>query len=125
MTAPAGGVELVEARRGVYADSVTLLQVSRQVAAAPGVRAALVAMATGLNLDLARGMGFAVPDAAGPNDLLVAVRAEDEAALAAAADTLQAALTPPPAAGTGPTDVRPASTASALRRAPADLVLVS
>jgi FdrA protein len=129
VTGPAAGtagVELVEARRGVYADSVTLLQVSRQVAAATGVRAALVAMATELNLDLARGMGFTIPDATGPNDLLVAVRAEDEATLAAAAETLQAALSPPPTAGAaGPADAAPTSTGSALRRAPADLVLVS
>ena len=34
-------------------------------------------MATELNLDVLRGMGFDVPDGAGPNDLVVAVRADD------------------------------------------------
>ncbi len=123
----AGGpdVEYVEARRGAYADSVTLLQVTRRVADTPGVRGALVAMATDLNLDLARGMGFSVPESAGPNDLLIAVRAEDEAALAAAKDAVLAALTAPAGATAAPTDVPPATTASALRREPADLVLVS
>jgi FdrA protein len=120
-----GGVDYVEARRGAYADSVTLLQVSRRVGETAGVAAALVAMATELNLDVARGMGFDVPEAAGPNDLLIAVRAEDEAAIAAAKDAVQQALRPPAASATGPAEVRPATTASALRRAPADLVLVS
>ena len=48
----------VELRSGAYADSVTLLQVSRAVQAAPGVVAAQVAMATGLNLEVLEGMGF-------------------------------------------------------------------
>ena len=50
--------ERVLLRRGVYADSVTLLQVSRQVGQAPGVQAAMVGMATELNLELLSGMGF-------------------------------------------------------------------
>ena len=49
----------VEVRRGAYHDSVTLMQVSRDVAAVDGVAAAQVAMGTELNLDLLRGMGFA------------------------------------------------------------------
>ena len=64
----------VELRRGTYVDSVTLMQVSRRVAALDGVTSALVAMATDLNLELAAGMGFDVP-AASPNELLVAVEA--------------------------------------------------
>ena len=51
----------VELRTGAYLDSVTLMQVSRTVAAAPGVEAAQVAMATELNLEVIRGMGFDVP----------------------------------------------------------------
>ncbi len=35
-------------------------------------------MGTGLNLDLMRGMGFDPPAEAGPNDLVVAVRADDD-----------------------------------------------
>ena len=50
------------------------MQVSRRVAALDGVTAALVAMATELNLELAAGMGFEVP-ASSPNELLVAVDA--------------------------------------------------
>lgn len=76
--------EHVELRRGAYHDSVTLMQVSRAVGELDGVRAAFVAMATELNAELAAGMGFSLPDEAGPDDLLVAVRTADADALAAA-----------------------------------------
>jgi len=62
----------VELRHGAYADSVTLLQVSRTVQDGPGVRAAQVAMATPLNLEVLTGMGFEVPDAS-PDDLVVEI----------------------------------------------------
>ena len=52
----------VERRTGTYVDSVSLMQVSRAAASAPGVDAAQVAMATELNLDVIRGMGFDVPE---------------------------------------------------------------
>ena len=65
----------VEVRKGAYYDSVTLMQVSRQVSDVDDVDAAQVAMGTELNLDFLRGMGFEPPDS-GPNDLVVAVRAD-------------------------------------------------
>ena len=49
--------EHVEARPGAYADSVTLMQASTDVRKADGVGAALIAMATELNLDLLAGWG--------------------------------------------------------------------
>ena len=70
----------VELRSGAYADSVALLQVSRDVAAIDGVLAAQVAMATPLNVDVLAGMGFDVP-AASPNDMVVALRVHDDDAL--------------------------------------------
>ena len=57
---------VVELRHGAYHDSVTLLQVSRTLAAVDGVHAAQVAMGTELNLDVLRTMGFDVPRAQGP-----------------------------------------------------------
>jgi FdrA protein len=84
--------ESVVARRGAYADSVRLMQVSQQVASGVGVDAAIVAMATELNLELARGMGFELPAGVGPNDLLIALRAADEPALAAAIEAADSAL---------------------------------
>jgi FdrA protein len=82
----------VTLRSGVYADSVRLMQVSREVAARDGVTAVLVAMATPLNLELADGMGLAPDGAAAPDQLLVAIRAEDDEALAAAVAAVDAAL---------------------------------
>lgn len=86
----------VEMRAGAYHDSVTLMRVSREVAAEAGVERAMVAMGTALNRELIAGLGFVVPDGAGPDDLVIAVRG-GPAALAAARVRLEAALVPPPA----------------------------
>ena len=84
----------VELRRGAYRDSVTLMQVSQLVASREGVSAAIVAMATPLNLELYERLGFdpAAAAEASPNDLLVAVRAGDDAALTAAMAAVEAQL---------------------------------
>ncbi len=116
--------EHVEARAGAYADSVTLMQISAEVRKHEGVQAALIAMATELNLGLLPGLGLAAPDRAGPNDLLIALRARDDAALAAALATVEAGLLARPAAGHGPA-AAPRTTAAAVRAAGRGLVLVS
>ncbi len=90
---PAGGMDHVEVRRGVYHDSVTLLRMSQAVGTVAGVQAAQIAMATPFNLEFAAGADFAVPDTAGPNDLLVAVRAADRSGVDAALAALEALLT--------------------------------
>ena len=115
----------VELRHGAYADSVTLLQVSRTVQEEPGVRAAQVAMATPLNLEVLTGMGFDVPDAA-PDDLVVALRLDEGAELGDVLAAVDAALVrstraPDTAAEIAP----PRTTAAALRLAPGAVVLVS
>lgn len=88
------GFDYVELRPGAYADSVALLQVSTDVAAVDGVQAAQVAMATPLNLDVIASMGFDLPETS-PNDMVVAVRLDDDnvrdAALAAVDQALAAA----------------------------------
>jgi FdrA protein len=84
-------VRSVEVRAGAYYDSVTLMRASSAVTAVEGVMSALVAMATPLNLELFAGMGFAVPELE-PSDMVVAVRARDEAAVAAAHLGLDASL---------------------------------
>src|SRR5680860_309438 len=91
--------DLVEVRRGAYYDSVSLMQVSKAVRDAPGISAALVAMATDLNIDLLAGMGFTVAEAVGPKDMLVAFRGEDQAAIEAGTSALDAALAGLKAAG--------------------------
>lgn len=82
----------VELRAGVYVDSVTLMQVSRRVADLPGVTRALVGMATELNLELIVGMGFEAPAEATPNQMLIAVEAEDREALDAGVAEVEVAI---------------------------------
>src|SRR4051812_212433 len=55
------------------------MQVSRDVGTTDGVRAVLVAMATPLNLELAASMGLAPAEDASPEQLLIAIRADDDA----------------------------------------------
>ncbi len=88
-------IERVEVRYATYHDSVRLMQASRVIQQTPGIEEAQVAMATDLNLELLAGMGFDLGDLdeIGPNDLIVAVRAADERAAAAALASLEAALT--------------------------------
>src|SRR4051812_3053103 len=68
------------------------MQVSRDVAARDGVTAVLVAMATPLNLELAQNMGLAPGEGTSPEQLLIAIRAEDDDALAGALSAVDAAL---------------------------------
>ncbi|MBO9520462.1 MAG: FdrA family protein [Nocardioidaceae bacterium] len=117
--------EHVEIRPGAYADSVALLQVSRDVAATPGVTAAQVAMATELNVEVLAGMGFTLP-AASPNDMVVALRLEGESALPAALAAVDAALAAARRGSSGEEVTEPPrTTASALRRAGGGIALVS
>ena len=122
--------EHIEARPGAYADSVTLMQVSADVQQAHDVHAALIAMATELNLGLAAAMGFEPPRSAGPNDLLIAIRASDDSALSRAQAAVDAALTARPsvvagAAGTQPHTQSSRTTGAAVRASGPGLALIS
>jgi len=82
MTSRAGeSVARSVVRRNAYADSITLLQVTALVAEQRGVQDAALVMATELNRDVLRQSGLLTDEAAaaGPNDLVIAVRAVDEA----------------------------------------------
>ncbi len=117
--------ERVEVRTGAYHDSVTLMRAGRRLGERPGVRSALTAMGTALNLELLAGMGFTAPAGAGPDDLLVAIRVDDPAAMEpalAAVDELLAATTETRGFGAPPP---PRTTGSAARRIDARLALVS
>jgi FdrA protein len=89
-------VRHVETRPGLYRDSVQLMQISSALTKRPGISSALVAMATGVNLELLTGMGFDPPARAAPQDMLVALVATDDSAMAQALDALETEL-----AGTG------------------------
>lgn len=118
----------IELRRGAYRDSVTLMQVSQLVASRDGVSAAIVAMATPLNLELYERLDFdpAAAAEASPNDLLVAVRADDDAALTGAMAAVEAqltAVTAPQAEGFG--SAPPPRTVGSALRGGGSLALIS
>ncbi len=113
----------VEVRRRTYHDSVRLMQASAAVQRVDGVETALVAMATDLNLTLLQDLGFEVAETT-PDDMLVAVRAADEAVIAPALAALDAALETP--AGDGDMAApEPRTIGTAAARAGADLALIS
>jgi succinyl-CoA synthetase alpha subunit len=115
--------------RNLYRDSVSLMQLSAKIGTLPGVRQAAAVMATAGNLDLLREAGLiAAAVAPSPNDLLVALEGEDEAALADALTAAETELTRAPAARAdgGPRRMAPKSIEMALSEAPAaNLALIS
>ncbi|WP_226963794.1 FdrA family protein [Nostocoides sp. F2B08] len=120
---------VVELRRGAYHDSVSLMQVSRAVAGTEGITSAQVAMATELNVEVLTGMGFAVPDGAAANDLVVALRGDSDEAIQAglaAVEVELAALRAGSRGGGGMGEAPPPRTVgSAARAADATLALIS
>jgi FdrA protein len=120
---------LLEVRPGAYHDSVSLLQVSRAATEVEGVESAMVAMATPLNLDLLAGMGFDIRGLdAGPNDMVIAVRATAEGAARAREEVDRALASVGRAAGgSGAAAGAPPArtTGSAARRTDLDVALVS
>lgn len=116
-------------KRNTYYDSVALMTATRAIGELPGVADASITMATALNLALLRDSGLFTPEMEqlGPNDLVIAVSAADEAtadaALAAAAEQLTAS----PAA-TETSGVQPASRtleATLARERDVNLALIS
>ncbi len=71
--------------RNFYRDSVALMQLSSRLGQLPGIRQATAIMASEANRALLREAGLATHEVdAGPNDLLIAIEADSEAALEAA-----------------------------------------
>ncbi|WP_106847722.1 FdrA family protein [Blastococcus sp. Marseille-P5729] len=91
--------EHIDVRKGVYYDSVTLLRITQAARIADGVTDAQVAMATELNIDLARAMGFEVPEGTTANDLLITLRGADQEAIDRGIAAFEAALAEAAAAG--------------------------
>jgi succinyl-CoA synthetase alpha subunit len=75
----------VYTEKSAYVDSVRLMRISKKVSDAPGIRNAMVAMATDTNLLLLKEIGFDTSGlgAVSANDMVIALDAEDEAALGA------------------------------------------
>ena len=78
---------LNKVEKGRYLDSVALMRVSRRLAALQGVEAASLMIGTPSNQALLREAGLLAPEGetAGPNDLIIALRAYDAPAALAAA----------------------------------------
>jgi FdrA protein len=93
-------IERVIIRRGTFLDSVALMMASREVAKLDGIATAAVVNATPFNLELVERQGFTVADGEdpGPDDLLIALRAEDEAAVERGLAALDEQLRREPAA---------------------------
>jgi succinyl-CoA synthetase alpha subunit len=93
---PSGGLKMsfkaVVVHENRYADSVTLMGVGDSVKKSAGVLLAEVQMGTPVNLEAMRELGFKIPAAAGVNDLIVAIEAEDETALKAAQENVMNCL---------------------------------
>jgi FdrA protein len=119
--------EQVQARPGVYADSITLMQVSAKTQAVSGVRAAMIAMATELNLALLAELGMTAPPGVSEHDLLVAIRAEDDESLGTALELVDAALAGRSATGEQPAGqvMAPRTTATAIKRSGTGIALIS
>jgi FdrA protein len=117
-----------EVRRATYFDSIVLMRISRQIAGMAGVAEAGLMLGTPANKDILREAGVLGPDgeAAEPGDLILAVRAIDAAAGAAAMAEAKRLLDAPreQAASSGLTTVR--TLRSAVRELPdANLALIS
>lgn len=115
-----------EVRRGAYFDSVVLMQLQRALAELPGVQDAGVVMATAANCDLLADSDLLTDEArdAGPDDLVIALRADDEEHARAALSQVDALLKQRRSQASQ--RYRPRSLASALKALPqAQWTLVS
>ncbi|HLF81624.1 MAG TPA: hypothetical protein VI410_07630, partial [Anaerolineales bacterium] len=114
-----------EVRRGAYYDSVVLMQLQRALAELPLVEDAGVVMATPANLELLQQNSLLPGQAqAGPDDLLIVVRAGSRAEAEAALSQVDALLARRPAAVDQ--SYRPRSLSAAVKQLPeAGWVLIS
>ena len=83
-----------EIRSGAYYDSVILMQLQRSLAGLPGVIDAGVIMGTDANKDLLEQSDLMAPEiqAAGPDDMLIVIKAETEDALQSALESVDELL---------------------------------
>jgi FdrA protein len=86
-----------EIRKGFYLDSVALMRMSRAIAALPGVEEAGLMVGTPANLEILREAGVLSDEgmAAGPGDLVIAVRAKNRETAATAIAEANRALDAP------------------------------
>ncbi len=126
-------MKAVTIARERYYDSVFLMIITREVKALSGINDAVVSLATPNNVeDLAR-VGFTSPELerAGPNDLVIAIDAENSETLAAAQAHVEEMLRKKSEPSQGSVKERPRTLAGAVKLLPnanlheASLVLIS
>ena len=71
-------------KKNRYVDSVSLMGVSERVTAMQGIENAEAQMATCANQDVLKMLGYELPEAISPNDLVIAITAENESTYNAA-----------------------------------------
>ncbi len=114
-------------KRNTYFDSITLMKIARSLTEMAGVEDAAAIMATAPNLQLLAEAGLTPPEfvsnAAGPEDVLLVVRAGDETSVEAALEAAEALLTQRPTttseageAGTATGSKQPRSLEQAVQR---------
>jgi len=117
-----------QVRRAFYRDSVALMRISRAIESLAGVEAAALMIGSVTNRKLMEDAGLLAADgkSAGPNDLVLAVRADTPANAQAALAEAERLLEAPAASDKGTDEWTPKSLDTALARLPnANLVLVS
>ncbi len=121
-------MKAVTIARERYYDSVFLMLITREVKALSGINDAVISLATPSNVENLARVGFRSPELeeAGPNDLVVAIDAEDNEALAAAQAHVEDMLRKKSEPSQGSTKERPRTLANAVKLLPeANLVVIS
>lgn len=115
-------------RRTFYMDSVALMRISRAVSSLAGIETAALMIGSTTNKKLMRDAGLlnADSDSAGANDLIIAVRADNESTAGAAIKEAEKLLDAPAVSGAGGNEWNPKTLATALQQLPgANLALIS
>ncbi len=121
-------VSLARLRRGFYMDSAALMRLAQEIAALPGVEEAALMIGTASNKRLLAEAGLLSGEAetAGPNDLILALRASASEAAETAMAEAEARLDRPALPSAGDGAYRPRSLEAAMKLMPdANLALVS
>jgi succinyl-CoA synthetase alpha subunit len=121
-------MKAVTIARERYYDSVFLMIITREVKALSGINDAVVSLATPSNVENLARVGFTSPELekAGPNDLVIAIDAENSKTLAGAQAHVEEMLRKKSEPSQGSTKERPRTLAGAVKLLPeANLVLIS
>ncbi|MDI6803636.1 MAG: acyl-CoA synthetase FdrA [Bacteroidota bacterium] len=115
-------------KKNSYYDSISLMQLSDKAKLLPNVLDAVISMGTETNKNFLKEINLFDQqlDAAGPNDLVIAIRIQDEQALESVSELIEKLLNSKESSEQKSTDDKPVSFDYTLRKNPdANIVLVS